>query len=229
MFDLKNIPLPKYSRAEDIANCITHALGIPFCIVAAVLLIRLHIIASTGAVVLASIILYVLSTLIVYVGSAVYHGLKPSRAKQIARVIDHSNIFFMIAGTVTAFALPTMTAENKKYTICMVCIVWGLSLVGILLTFMDFKKFAVPQIFMYVILGWAAILGMRSVYFMGDIGKKFAFMVIIGGACITVGTVLYLIGKKHKYFHAVFHTFVLAGSVVIFAGVYRFYTSLFLG
>ncbi len=229
MFDLKNIPLPKYSRAEDIANCITHALGIPFCIVAAVLLIRLHVIASTGTIVLVSIILYVLSTLIVYVGSAVYHGLKPSRAKQIARVIDHSNIFFMIAGTVTSFALPTMTNENKTYTIVMICVIWGFSLVGVLLTFMDFKKFAVPQVFMYVILGWAAIFCMRSVYRMGDIGKKFTVMVLIGGVCITVGTVLYLIGKKHKYFHAVFHTCVFAGSVVIFSGVYNFYSSLFLG
>lgn len=228
MFDLKNIPLPKYTRAEDIANCITHALGIPFCIVAAVLLIRLHIAASAGSIVLVSIVLYVLSTLIVYVGSAVYHGLKPSRAKQIARVIDHSNIFFMIAGTVTSFALPTMTSENRTYTIAMICIIWGFSLVGVLLTFIDFKKFAVPQVFMYVILGWAAIFGMRSVYRMGDIGRRFTAMVLIGGVCITVGTVLYLIGKKHKYFHAVFHTCVLAGSVVIFSGVYNFYTSLFL-
>jgi len=227
MFDLKNIPLPKYSRPEDIANCVTHALGVPFCIVAAVLLFKLNISVKATALQFFSTALYIFSTLVVFAGSAVYHGLKPSRAKQIARIIDHSNIYFMISGTVTSFAIPTMNEANRGSMITMVCIVWALSAVGIFLTFMDFKKFAIPQIFMYVIMGWTAVFGMRSIYHSGEAGKAFSIMVLIGGACITFGTILYLIGKKKKYFHAVFHTCVLAGSVVIFTGIYNFNLALF--
>ncbi len=217
MFDLKDIPLAKYSRNEDIANCVTHALGIPFCIVAAVLLLRMQI----GRFIF-STILYVFSMLLVFAGSAIYHGLRPSRAKQIARVIDHCNIFFMIAGMVTAFTLPTITDENKTKSIIIVSAVWAISLLGVLFTFMDFKRFAKPQIFMYIITGWLCVIGLISVFKSGDEGRQFVTFVILGGVSITVGSVLYFIGKKHKYFHAVFHTFVLIGTIFIFIGLYAY-------
>ena len=221
MFDLKDIPLAKYSRNEDIANCITHALGIPFCIIAAAMLLRIQIGRAPGRFIF-STALYVFSMLLVFAGSAIYHGLKPSRAKQIARVIDHCNIFFMIAGMVTAFTLPSITGENKGKSLIIVAAVWALSLLGVLFTFMDFKKFAKPQIFMYIIMGWICVAGLISVFRSGEAGRQFVTLVIIGGVSITVGSVLYFIGKKHKYFHAVFHTFVLIGTIFIFIGLYSY-------
>ncbi len=225
MFDLKDIPLSKYTRNEDIANCVIHALGVPFCAVAAIMLFRL-LIGKTGAVMIFSAALYIVSMLVAFAGSAVYHGLRPSRAKQIARVIDHCNIYFMIAGMVTSFTIPAMTAENRAQSIAVVIIVWALSLIGILLTFMDFKRFALPQIFMYILMGWLAVTGLISVAKNGDAGREYAVFVLCGGLCITFGSVLYFVGKKHKYFHAVFHTFVLIGTVVIFIGAYRYDTAL---
>ena len=225
MFDLKDIPLSKYTRNEDIANCVTHALGVPFCVVAAVMLFRLLAGRADGKNIFAAV-LYIFSMLVVFAGSAVYHGLKPSRAKQIARVIDHCNIFFMIAGMITSFTIPAMTAENRTKSLLVVAAVWALSLIGILLTFMDFKKFALPQIFMYIIMGWLAMMGLVSVARNGAAGKEYAMFVLAGGICITVGSALYFIGKKHKYFHAVFHVFVLIGIIVIFCGVYRYDTAL---
>ncbi|MBR5772577.1 MAG: hemolysin III family protein [Clostridia bacterium] len=221
MFDLKDIPLAKYSRNEDIANCITHALGIPFCIIAAVMLLRLQVGRAPGRFIF-STVLYVFSMLLVFAGSAIYHGLKPSRVKQIARVIDHCNIFFMIAGMVTAFTLPSITGENKGKSLIIVAAVWALSLLGVLFTFMDFKKFAKPQIFMYIIMGWICVAGLISVFKSGEAGRQFVMLVIIGGVSITVGSVLYFIGKKHKFFHAVFHTFVLIGTIFIFIGLYSY-------
>lgn len=221
MFDLKDIPLAKYSRNEDIANCVTHALGIPFCIVAAVLLLRMQVGRAPGRFIF-STVLYVFSMLLVFAGSAIYHGLRPSRAKQIARVIDHCNIFFMIAGMVTAFTLPTITDENRTKSIIIVSAVWAISLLGVLFTFMDFKRFAKPQIFMYIITGWLCVIGLISVFKSGDEGRQFVTFVILGGVSITVGSVLYFIGKKHKYFHAVFHTFVLIGTIFIFIGLYAY-------
>ena len=225
MFDLKDIPLSKYTRKEDIVNCVTHALGVPFCVVAAVMLFSL-ISGRTSGRIIFSTALYLVSMLIVFAGSAVYHGLKPSRAKQIARVIDHCNIFFMIAGMVTSFTIPAMTPENRTKSIIVVIAVWALSLIGIFLTFMDFKKFALPQVFMYIIMGWLAMMGLISVARNGEAGKEYAMFVLAGGLCITFGSVLYFVGKKRMYFHAVFHTFVLIGIIVIFCGVYRYYTAM---
>lgn len=221
MLDLKDIPLAKYTRNEDILNCITHALGVPFVIIAAVFLLKMEA-GRAPAIRIASAVLYLVSMFIVFAGSAVYHGLKPSRAKQIARIVDHSNIFFMIGGIVTSFALADITSENKTRSYLIVGIVWAICITGIILGLIDFKKFAIPQIFMYVITGWIIVFNTKSVYQSGEAGRKFVQMMIAGGIVITIGAVLYLIGKKHRYFHAVFHTFVLAGCIVIFAGVYRF-------
>ena len=87
---------------------------------------------------------------------------------------------------------------------------------------MDFKKFAKPQIFMYIIMGWLCVIGLISVFRSGEEGRRFVTFVILGGVSITVGSVLYFIGKKHKYFHAVFHTFVLLGTILIFIGLYSY-------
>ena len=225
MFDVKDIPLAKYTRNEDIANCITHALGIPFCIVALILLVRLEA-GRAPAIRIFAGILYIVSTLIVFTGSAIYHGLKPSRAKQIARIIDHSNIFFMIGGVVTSFAIADVTAENRTKSLLVIAAVWVICIIGILLGFIDFKKFAIPQIFMYVITGWITIFNMRSVWHSGETGRRFVMTMLVGGIVITLGTVLYLFGKKHRYFHAVFHVFVLAGCVVVFIGVYNYNAAL---
>lgn len=220
MFNIKDVPLPSYSRREDIANSISHAVGVPFCVVAGIIMLKAQIGYARPIEIVATLI-YILSTLLVFAGSAIYHGLRPSFAKKIARLIDHSNIYVMISGVVTALILTHTYEVNPKFSLKMIIAVWTLSVIGIVLTFMDLKKFNIPQIFMYVGLGWAAIFGLKDLFAAGEAGKKFLVMLLIGGACITVGTVLYLIGKKYKYFHAVFHVCVLAGTIVIFIGNYN--------
>ena len=222
MFELKKVPLPNYSRAEEIMNSATHAVGAPLCIIGLVLLLRMQV-GKLDGVQIFSTVLYMLSSLLVFAGSAIYHGLKPGFAKQVARVLDHANIYLMISGTVTAFFMAHVYPTNAKLSIRMVILVWSLSVIGIVLTFMDLKKFNIPQIFMYIALGWIAIFGMRTVYSGGDAGKAFMQMVLIGGACITVGAMIYLVGKKVRYCHSVFHVFVLAGNIVIYLGTWQYF------
>ena len=71
-------------------------------------------------------------------------------------------------------------------------------------------------------MGWICVAGLISVFKSGEAGRQFVMLVIIGGVSITVGSVLYFIGKKHKFFHAVFHTFVLIGTIFIFIGLYSY-------
>ena len=222
MFDIKATPLPDYSRREDIVNAITHFLGVPFCIIAMGFLLKLQVSRGANATAVASTCLYLISTLIVFACSGIYHILKPSFGKKVARLIDHSDIYLMISGTVTAFILPYMTESNRKSSLGIIIAIWALSAIGIFLTFVDLKKFNTVQIFMYVFMGWTAIFGMRSIYRVGDVGKAFVITVLIGGLFITVGAFLYFIGKKKRYFHAVFHVCVLMGTVVIFVGNYNY-------
>lgn len=221
MFDIKNTPLPDYTRTEDKINSITHMLGVPFCIIGAGFLLKPLIENESPAMHIFAAVLYLASNLLVFAGSAVYHWMKPCDAKRLARIIDHCNIYVMISGNVTAFFLINIYDKNPKLSIGMIIGVWVLSAVGMLFTFMDLKRFNIPQIFMYVALGWAAIFAMRSIYSEGGSGKAYVETVLIGGAFITVGAVIYLIGKKVRYCHAVFHLFVLAGAIAIYIATYN--------
>lgn len=222
---MKNIPLPDYSPAEDRVNSITHAIGVPMYLVGAFFLLRLQSGRASG-VQRFSTVIYLLSTLLVFLGSAVYHGLKPGFKKQVARALDHANIYIMISGTVTAFFLAHVYGKAPKLSVWMIVLIWVLSAAGILLTFMDLKRFSVLQIFTYVLLGWIAVFGMRAVYAGGEADKDFLHAVLLGGICITVGAAIYFVGKKVRYFHALFHLFVLAGNWIIFLGTYRYYDTI---
>lgn len=224
MFDIRNTPLPDYTPLEDKVNSITHMPGVPLCVIGLVLLIKNRLAVGATGVVIFAAVLYMASTLLVFAGSAVYHWMKPSYAKRLARILDHCNIYVMISGNVTAFFLNNMRFFSRRTAVLMIAAMWLLSAVGMLLTFMDLKRFNIPQIFMYVGLGWAAVFAMRNIYSAGDNGRNFVLMVLAGGASITLGTVLYLVGKlkKLRYFHAVFHVFVLLGAVIMFIGTYKF-------
>lgn len=225
IFNLKNIPLPDYSPAEDRVNSITHAIGVPMYLVGAFFLLRLQNGRASGVQSFSTVI-YLLSTLLVFLGSAVYHGLKPGFHKQVARALDHSNIYLMISGNVTAFYLAHVYQAAPTLSVSLIVLIWILSAAGILLTFMDLKRFNIPQIFMYVLLGWIAVFGMRSVNAGSDADRAFLHAVILGGICITVGAAIYFVGKKVRYFHALFHLFVLAGNWIIFLGTYRYYDTI---
>ena len=221
MFDFRRVPLPDYSRFEDGVNSVTHAVGVPFAAASAVLLFK-KFGADITPVQTACTLIYAISMFIVFFGSAYYHGLKPGYKKQVARVLDHSNIFLMISGTITAFSIFAVLPQSRALGIALPVVVWVASAVGIFLNFLDLDRFKKLQLIMYVLLGWSAVAGMFPIYKTGEAGKTFVWTVLAGGLCFTVGALLYVVGKKHKYFHAVFHVFVLAGAVVMFAGMYRY-------
>lgn len=227
MFNIKETPLPDYTRKEDIANSLTHLAGVPVCIITLIAYLKLQA-GRTTPVLLASTFMFVISTLIVFAGSAIYHGLRPGTAKRVMRVVDHCNIYIMIAGSVTALFLAHIYEDRPRYSIIIITILWVLSAIGILFTFMDLKRFNIPQIFMYLGLGWFSAFAMKYIYLSGAAGKGLVYSILIGGAFISVGVALYLIGKKRRYFHSVFHVFVLIGTICIFIGTYRYYQTIFL-
>lgn len=221
MFDFRRVPLPKYSRFEDGVNSFSHAIGVPFAVTTAVLLFKKFGNGITAEQKTA-VIIYAVSMFIVFFGSAYYHGLKPGYKKQVARVLDHSNIFLMISGTVTAFSVFGVKPANNLMGIILPVVVWCASAVGIFLNFLDLDKFKWIQLVMYVLLGWSAVIGMFPIYKTGDMGKSFVFTVLMGGVSFTLGAVLYVVGKKHRYFHAIFHFFVLIGAIIMFIGIYNY-------
>lgn len=221
MFDFSKVPLPAYSRKEDILNSVSHAIGVPVCI-AALIMCFIKIGADITPLEIFTMLLCGACSILLYAGSAFYHGLRPGKLKKIARVLDHSNVFLMITGCMSVFFLMCYIDYNRTLAIIMFIVSWVLTLLGIFLTFMDQEKFKKVQMAMYVFLGWLILIGAKTVWQSSEDGKKFMIFVAVGGVSYLIGAVLYGVGKKRPYFHCIFHIFVLLGTLFQFAGLYLY-------
>ncbi len=221
MFDFRKVPLPDYTRLEDTINSATHAVGVPLSIFA-IIISAMKIRGGATAADIAGIIIYGGCMALLYFGSAFYHGLKPGFLKQVARVLDHSNVFLMIAGSLTAFYLLGVFDHDRKQAVIFCILSWVGALSGILLTVMDQERFKKIQMVMYIFLGWLSLFSMKTIYDNYDAGKIIIILFVAGGVVYLLGAAVYGIGKKKRFVHSIFHIFVLAGTVIQFVGIYNY-------
>lgn len=204
---------PNYSKGEELFNVITHIIGVPFGIVIMILGSMQAVSVGLTFGVLASIV-YGACMIATYGVSAVYHFIKPSKAKRVMRVIDHCTVYLLIIGTYTGLLLTGILPYSATAAIVMLSIEWGVGALAITLTAIDMHKYAVFSMICYIVLGWGIVcmsgIVISAISFAG-------FMWLLGGGIsYTVGSILYGIGKKHKYMHSVFHIFCILGSVAHF-------------
>lgn len=208
--------LPRYSYNEEKMNMITHTVGAVYGL--AVLLIC---VGRAGwhrnlAGILSGTV-YGMSMLVVYCISSVYHGLDPKKSlkgKIIMRVIDHCDIYGLIAGSFAPVALTGIRRVNPTVAWIAFSLVCVTSVIGIIFTAIDMSKFKVISYGAYFLAGWGVIFTikwMRLAY-----PKAFIIMLIAGGAVYTSGMIFYGLQKLgYKYSHGVFHIFILLGSIVM--------------
>jgi len=219
---MQEVKLPNYSNTEDKINSVTHMLGVPLGFAALVLCVRRSIESGSAWSILSSVI-YGCSIIVLFSGSAVYHFLRPGKAKKVLRIIDHCMIFLLIAGSVTPYALVALRPAHPLACWLTLAIAWGAALFGITGTTINHEKFKKVQMVLYIGVGWILLLGIKTLLkvFSGEY-RPGLYLLLIGGGLYTVGAILYGVGKKLPYFHAVFHVFVLAGSIVHFFSVYDY-------
>jgi hemolysin III len=199
------------TRKEELANAITHGLGAVLAIAGLVLLIVLAVInGSTLQVV--SFTVFGATMVMLYLASTLYHSIPHQRAKVFFRKVDHMSIFLLIAGTYTPFCL----SLHNWIGWTMFGLIWGCALVGIVLkAFFTGKKELLSTI-LYVVMGWLGILIFKQLYDTIPF-SSFVFL-ILGGVFYTAGT-FFFIKDKTRYFHSIWHLFVLAGSTAHFFSV----------
>ena len=209
-------PFPDYTPTEEKLNSYSHLFGA----VCAVVMMVLAISATIGepSLYLTCAVVYVASVLLTMLVSGIYHGLPKGRAKQVMRVVDHCDIFVTIAGTYTPITLLGICAVNPVMGNVIFAIEWALALIGVILNAIDLKRYAAFSMTCYLGMGWCVIISMGAAIKAMTLN---GFLWIIGGGvAFTVGAVLYLIGKKKRYRHFLFHIFVLLGLLIQFVGVY---------
>ena len=208
---LKDRKLPVYTKGEEIFNMVSHIVGGAMGIAALVLCIIVSAIHKNGYG-LAGSIVYGVSMIVLYTMSSVYHGLRAGTAKKVMQVLDHCTIYLLIAGTYTPILLSAMRPIDPVSSWVLLGVVWGLSVIAIIFTAIDLKKYAVFSMICYIGMGWCIVL--RLPLFIEAMGTAGSLLILAGGICYTVGAVLYGAGRTKKYMHSVFHLFVVAGSVL---------------
>lgn len=205
----------EYTLGEEIANSVTHGVGAALAVAALVLLI-VKSVGDGGGVLLASALVYGISLLIEYTMSTLYHALAPEKAKRVFKVLDHSCIYILIAGTYTPFCLVTLW---PTWGLALVIAIWTMAIIGVAFeAFWTFRPRWISAV-IYVIMGWCIVAFVPTLYsVMNPIGF---WLLIAGGVSYTVGAVFYIF-KKVKYMHSIFHVFVLAGSILHFFSIFLF-------
>ena len=213
---LEKVVLPVYSKTEEILNSVSRGIGVLLGI--AFLIIGIQ--KSTLGNNLAASIVFGISSIVLYTCSMLYHSLKAGTAKKAMRLIDHSAIFIMITGSATAINLMSVYPYNKVFSVSVAVMSIALSILGIVLTFIDQEKYMKVQMRLYIIVGVAAGVMAYPIFKYNDFSWLSVFLVVGGGIVYLIGMAIYKIGKKKKYYHSVFHLFVIAGSCMHFAAIY---------
>jgi hemolysin III len=199
----------EYSIKEEIANAITHGIGVLLSIPALVYLI---IFASKygDAWHIVSFSIFGATMILLYLFSTLLHAIPHSKAKDVFEILDHSAIYLLIAGTYTPFLLVPLRG-TLGFT--LLGIVWGLAIAGIVLKIFFVKKFVILSTLAYILMGWLIIIAIKPLYeFLSPEG--FALL-LTGGLLYTIGAIFY-VWRKIPYHHAIWHGFVLAGSAAMF-------------
>ena len=208
---LRERKLPDYTRGEEITNMVTHivgaALSLPI-LIGGVILSAYH--RDPWAIVGSCV--YGLTMLWLYTMSSVYHGLGDSTGKRVLQVLDHCTIYALIAGTYTPILLVAIRPGYPALAWTLFGFEWGLGAAAAAMTAIDLKKYGKASMACYITMGWLIVLALKPT--IETVGLTGFLWLLAGGLAYTVGAVLYGIGKKRKYFHSVFHVFVLLGSLL---------------
>ncbi|WP_096189478.1 PAQR family membrane homeostasis protein TrhA [Evansella halocellulosilytica] len=201
-----------FTKKEEIANAITHGIGIVLGVGALVLLIvfaSLH--GTVGHVI--SFTIYGVTFLLLYVCSTLLHSFQKEKVKSVFEILDHSAIYLFIAGTYTPIMVIVVDGTIGWV---LLSVVWALAAAGIVFKIFFVKRFIVLSTLFYIGMGWLVVFVLNPI--MTKVALPGVILLITGGVLYTVGTVFY-IWRKFRYHHAVWHLFVLAASITHFLSI----------
>ncbi len=199
----------KTSIIEEILNVITHGLGLVLSIIGLIILLNSkHINFSLEKIIGFSIFGIVL--IFSYTISTLYHSLIFTKAKKVFKILDHSSIFLLIAGTYTPFLL---IALKGKLGLVLLFSIWFFAILGIVLKVFYVSKFKKLSLVFYLFMGWLIVFGIKPL--LNSLPVESVVLLVLGGLSYTFGIAFYLF-KKLPFNHAIWHIFVLSGSICHF-------------
>lgn len=202
----------RQTLSEEIANSISHGVGLALAIAATPILI----VAATRAGTARNIVgvsVFATSMILLYLASTLYHAIPHERAKSIFRVLDHGAIFLLIAGTYTPFTLGVMRGP-MGWT--MFGIVWGLAVAGLIKKAILGARYTWLSVILYLVMGWTALIAIPQLF--QRVPLSGLALILAGGLAYT-GGVAFFAAHRLRYAHFAWHLFVIAGTTLHFFAV----------
>jgi hemolysin III len=207
-----NLAVRPYSPLEESLNAVTHGLGFVAAFVGLVLML-LRVEGIYGQV---ACVVYGLSMMMMFLSSALYHGVSRPELKKVLKTIDHSAIYVLIAGTYTP--LMVLAVGGTVGLLAMV-LIWSIAITGILFKCFANNRFPKLSLVTYLLMGWLAVFFIYPLY--NALEATGIYLLLAGGLCYTVGVVFYA-AKKIQFTHAIWHLFVAAGCFCHFLTIYSY-------
>lgn len=197
----------QFSLGEEIANAITHGVGMVFSIAGLVFLIIFSALYGSAWHVV-SFTIFGVSMVFLYTSSTLLHSLPKGKAKDVFEILDHSSIYFFIAGTYTPFLL---IAVRGTLGWTLFGIVWAIAIGGTIFKVFFVKRFVIVSTILYVLMGWLIVLTWPMLT--EQIASRGMSLLMIGGLFYTLGAIFY-VWRFFKYHHMVWHIFVLTATIL---------------
>lgn len=216
---LRDRLLPDYTKGEEIMNMVTHIVGGALAVIILVLCSARAFMQGNGWDITGATI-YGISMVWLYAMSSIYHGMRAGIGKKVLQILDHCTIYFLIAGTYTPILLSGFCPVYPGIAWGLLLFQWGLTAVAVTLTAIDLKRYNAFSMVCYICMGWAILPFIKQS--MHVLTAPGFYWLLSGGIAYTIGAVLYGIGSKKRWFHSIFHIFVVLGSLLQFISIFFF-------
>jgi hemolysin III len=206
------LPERAQSVGEEIANAVSHGVGLLLAMVGVLILVSVNV-QRGGAAQTAGASIFGATMVLAYLSSTLYHALPRSRAKRVFRILDHGAIFLLIAGTYTPFTLGPLRGSRGWM---LLGLVWVLALAGVVFKAVGRLRSPKLSTSLYIAMGWLVIVAIEPLW--RNLPAAGFLWLLAGGIAYTTG-VAFFAPKGIRYGHLVWHLFVVAGSACHFAAV----------
>jgi hemolysin III len=200
-------PKREQSREEEVANSVSHGIGLVAALLATPHLINHAVERGDGGFLIGASI-FAASMILLYLASALYHALPPGKTKQLFRVIEHSAIFFLIAGTYTPFTLGVL---RGAWGWTLLGLIWALAVGGVVMKIFSRTSHPILSTSLYLLMGWLIVIAIKPLA-AGGVPTSGLLLLLAGGLAYTIGVTFYALDARLHYGHFIWHLFVMTGT-----------------
>jgi hemolysin III len=207
-------PNREQSQAEESANSISHGIGLITALIGTPFLI-IRAVQYGDAWFIVGTCIFSMTIIFLYFASTLYHALPIGKAKRVFRIIEHSAIFLLIAGTYTPFTLGVL---RGAWGWTLFGVVWGLALVGVALKSFNITTHPILSAGLYLLMGWVIVIAVDPL--LARVPTAGLLLLVAGGLSYTFGVVFFITDSRLQYGHLIWHLFVITGTVCHYLAVF---------